>query len=259
MRSRRILILAAVLAVGWSAAAHGDVVSDYLDWKAEVGASSGQDLADEVWLDLIIDPAGPGTWEVRATVTGVGGGEPETAGLGDFILDVTGDGGAVVTSSRCDAVEFEPADAPGYMAGFCVMRDDGDLGWGIIAIQPVDYPPPNDPFFDRLVIQGAGIEGGLDTSTSGPVSWQREFLVASGTYAGEGYLTALNPTVQGQEIGWFVLEKTDGPQGPRWYGPTWDAQPWAHTVHSDTEYAPEPAALLLFAAGAAFLLRRRSR
>jgi len=214
--------------------------------------------ADKGVLDLIVDPGGPGTWEVRVVVVADDGGPPTSAGLSDFTLTVTATGGATVTSSVNESVGFllPNYDDPVPERGFMAIRGDGTLGEGIIGLQPISYGTQPDPFLDSLVIQGIGIQPGSDTSVSGPVAWEVPFLLASGTYEGEGWLTA-EPSLGAS---WSLLEDKGGSVGLGWYGPEPAFGSQTSAVESDTEsVVPEPATLGVLALGGLAVIRRKRR
>ena len=192
--------------------------------------------ADVLVLDLIPDAEGAGTWQVVAWLEGDEGGDPNSAGLSDFKMDVVGSGGATVTGSTNKSPSTAFWSVPKMTVitvGFAEIRQDGVNGVGIIGSQKAVYGEvgQNDPEFDKGVIQGVGITSG----SLGPpdymveTSWDHPALLASGTYSGAGYLTvSSDPSI--------CLLLKDTTPGGSWHGPGHTYNPSA--VQGDTEAVP---------------------
>jgi len=210
MRNTRLLSLAAMVLIGGLAAAAS---------------------ADMVNLDLIVDPDGPGTWALTAALAGDAGGDPTSAGISDFMVDVYGTGGAEVTSSKNGA----PASAFFHSglfvvksAGFAEIRTDGTNGMGIIGAQPSVYGTENDPIMDLFgILQGVGIDRPPDYYMA--AGWNFPAVLATGEYTGS--TGELNAT--GVVDGWLLLGDVGGGNGHGWEGPGHTVKPSA--INGDTK------------------------
>jgi hypothetical protein len=225
--------------------------------------------ADIAVLDLIVDPPtggahnGPGTWHLRVRLWGDGGvgDPPASAGLADFVIDkVAGSGGVHVVASTNESAQSWWEDAQGVVrAGFWEFRSNGVAGVGITATQNSNYAPAgNDPRLDYAVYQGIGISDGSWSPPAGAiggqsVSWDANFLLASGTYAGaQGTLTV-------EHYGPMSFATlANAVLGGGWSGPgTWG--PPLTAIFADSEIVPEPASLALLALGGLVVMRRRRK
>jgi hypothetical protein len=183
---------------------------------AVAGASAARGAV--VTLDLQLN-AGAGTWDLYATVSN------DSRGLASFNVDVTGAGGASVTSSLLKAPR--PLNGMGDQAGFISFRNNGTLGVEIRASQDTVSGDAN------LILLDQGVGSAV--------------YLASGTFSGTvGSLTAaLHPSA------FFNVFPTGYTSGGSTVAAT--------GVVPETVAVPEPGAVALAAVGAVMLGRRRAR
>ena len=129
---------------------------------------------------------------------------PDCAGLAGFDVDVLGQPGTAVTSSRnCARIYYDPELEA--QVGFSGHRNNGTNGIEICGAQATIYSGPNDPAADSLVIQSVGQVPGSHGSTT----WGSPLLLAEGTYTGDGRF----------EARYFMGNVLKNVDGGSWQGP----------------------------------------
>jgi hypothetical protein len=209
--------------------------------------------ADMLVLDVQLDTVAL-TWQVTGELKADDGvGAPTSAGLALFKLDVVGEDGVNVLTSKMEAPKT--IDTGFNPMGFGLFASDGAAGLGIAASQPFIYDGTNDPAKDALVFQDVCITAGASTTPPAlvPVSWAFPCVLASGTYDANVPLGKVRATGYVGNTGVLI------PAASPWEGPG-NIEP-VSAVEGDVEIVPEPATMALLGVGFAGLavLRRRRR
>ena len=202
--------------------------------------------AGEVTLDIVL--TGPGTWELRASVTDTTSSAPVPAtvdGIAAFAVDVFGTGGTIVSSAALAAPTTVGLTSPAPPIGTGLPTGFAQFGFSLFpTVNPIvdgfEVASSQDTLSagsNDITYRRVGLDAGSHVDIL-PISWNADVVLATGTYTGTIGMLHAEPS----GIGVTLLTSASGAIGG-WTGP--GQVEAATSIVPDWETIPEPSTLTL--------------